>query len=105
MSSEEPNVFELSGSTHNRPLGFFVFPLRAVRLNERFDVRGRGMYVAIAANYPAFPNPLMKLRNLFQSREALLRLVRIKARFMRQREKRFAHYHSPSWFINQLFLC
>ena len=50
----------------------------------------------------ASPTPFQKIRDGFiQNREALVRLSGIKARFMRQREKRFAQYHKTSLFIKQ----
>ena len=52
------------------------------------------------------PIPLKKIPGDFiEGREALVRLVRIKARFMRQREKRFAQYHKTSLFIKQGGVC
>jgi hypothetical protein len=47
------------------------------------------------------PPPDFILHGFIYYREALIRLVRIKARFMRQCEQRFARYHNVAEFIKR----
>ena len=69
-------------------------------------MRGCGLSVARAAKRACpIPFQINPFDDFIQGREALVRLVRIKARFMRQRELRFARYHKLPRFIKMPGLC
>ncbi len=73
---------------------------RAVRRERLRLERGKNCNACISS--PLF---LLNLNGFILGREALIRLVRIKARFMRQCEQRFARYHKTHHFMKQSGLC